>query len=116
MSSWELYWILRLSALQFFFKITMIFAIVACIFFGVFIFSEWEYGGKLVNVYTRRLNKSILIVALSFLGMVLVPTTKEMFALKFIPAIINNEDVQEIPKLGIKYVTEWLEEQIKEAE
>lgn len=39
-----------------------------------------------------------------------VPTTKEMCAIKVLPAIINNEDMQELPNKVVDLANEWLEE------
>ena len=39
-----------------------------------------------------------------------VPSTKEMCAIKIIPKIVNNEEVQELPNKVVELANEWLEE------
>lgn len=40
----------------------------------------------------------------------LIPTTKEMCAIKAIPVIVNNNQVQELPNKVVKLANEWIDE------
>ena len=39
-----------------------------------------------------------------------VPTTKEMCAIKLVPMIANDEQVQELPNKVVDLANEWLDE------
>lgn len=52
-----------------------------------------------------------LFVCLAILiGGLFIPNTKEICAIKVLPAIINNEDVQELPNKVVDLANEWLNE------
>lgn len=56
---------------------------------------------------------SIICLILSILVAVssaFIPTTKEMCAIKAIPVIVNNEQVQELPNKVIELANEWIDE------
>ena len=44
------------------------------------------------------------------LGSAFVPTTKEMYAIKIVPLIANNERIQDIPNDVMNLTKEWIEE------
>lgn len=41
---------------------------------------------------------------------IFIPTTKEMCAIKAIPVIVNNKQVQELPNKVVELANEWIEE------
>jgi len=62
----------------------------------------------------KRVCKFICLPTLLFglLGFssLFIPTTKEYCAIKAIPMIVNNDEVQEIPDKVLELATEWIEE------
>ena len=52
---------------------------------------------------------SILGLIIAF-SSIFVPTTKEMCAIKVIPTIVNNEQVQEMPDKIMDLANEWITE------
>lgn len=44
------------------------------------------------------------------IGACFIPTTKEMCAIKAIPMIVNNKQVQELPSNALELANEWLDE------
>lgn len=42
--------------------------------------------------------------------LIFVPTTKEMCAIKAIPMIVNNEQVQELPNKVVDLANDWIDE------
>jgi len=53
---------------------------------------------------------SALVSFVLILGAILIPSTKEMCAIKAIPMIVNNEQVQELPNKVVELANEWIEE------
>jgi len=51
-----------------------------------------------------------LLFLLVLIGGLFIPSTKEMCAIKVIPMIANNQDIQEIPKQLADLASEWIEE------
>ena len=61
----------------------------------------------------KSLRRSIPCFLLSWvlvIGAGLIPTTKEMCAIKAIPVIVNNEQVQEMPNKVLELANEWINE------
>ena len=51
-----------------------------------------------------------LIFGSILLSACFVPSTKEMCAIKIIPRIVNNKEVQELPNKVVELANEWLED------
>jgi len=64
---------------------------------------------KLFKIYKRVSIVTITIVCLA----ILVPTTKQMAAIYFVPKVINNKQVQKMPNKLVVLANSWMDEQIK---
>lgn len=119
----EIYWITRMDYIHEFLvsfggvlALLMFFGVAASVIFYIYntcAILEGEGNKALLPMSKKYMLWSLagLFLALPILvtgG--LVPTTKEMCAIKVIPAIANNEDVQEIPSQLAELTKEWIEE------
>ena len=105
-----LYWITRLDNFYF------MFLVMLALFAGVGLVSalivfdnsctreERDFAKRLFNFF------AIPILLVAILGLVFVPTTKEMCAIKVIPAITQNEKVQNLGDKTLSLAEAWLEE------
>lgn len=62
---------------------------------------------------TKRFKKNLWTTIPCFLmliGSLFIPTTKEMCAIKLVPMVVNDEQVQEIPNKVVDLANEWLDE------
>lgn len=97
-----LYWIFRLDSLRSgFWAITLLGTIfVICATFLRSEFAEWnsksleEYHALCKKIIFNR-NIVAVITVISALALIFLPSTKEMAAIKIIPAICNNKFIQE---------------------
>ncbi len=113
MTAWELYFLLKLDDIQ---GLLTGFAIISGItlFMSALMLSVEE----LWSTRRKRLPISLLIVMLFFsLTATIIPSTKQMTAILVVPALINNEKVQELPNellelldMGIDKAKKSLEE------
>jgi len=110
---WHVYWITRCDKIYdtvtLMGLISMAFFLISCgCAFGLLCESHQEKWRKLL---LRKLSPVSLVcgVVLLTIGM-LVPTTKEMCAIIAIPAVVNNEQVQEIPDKIVDLAGEWIDE------
>ena len=99
-----IYWISRLDPI---FHLAM----------GTMLASLMGMAGLLVVYTTDQDNKCIkylkgfiLPLCLSIATLVFVPTTKDMAAILVIPAVANNEDVQEISQDLVNLAKDWIKE------
>lgn len=70
-------------------------------------------GKELLPITRKSLKLSIPCFLLSWilvLGACFIPTTKEICAIKAIPVIVNNEQVQELPNKVVELANEWIDE------
>lgn len=104
----EIYWLTRMTyfhngALA----MGIIFAILGVIFVAISIgFWLEEEKSSMFKVAFPIFLFCILLIA----GSLFIPTTKEMCAIKVLPAIINNEEVRELPNKVVDLANEWVEE------
>lgn len=73
-----------------------------------------NYNGERLMPHSKRgvrISIMVLLPALLFLiSAFFVPNTKEYCAIKVIPKIINNKEVQELPNKVVELANEWIEE------
>ena len=119
MTGWEIYWITRLDGIRILAGVSIIVIFAISVIYMIFKDDEYRYGKK-EKEYTaflwKYLKKILPVFMIPILLLVLTPTTKEMFAIKILPKIINNEKLQELPELGLDYMKQWLKEQTEELE
>lgn len=106
-----IYWITRLDGLKsgaegFGMALVIIF-VVALIFSCMARFAdEIERATKFVITFSiLSFLSGLLLFSSAF-----IPTTKEMCAIKIIPIVANDENIQEIPKKVVDLANEWIDE------
>lgn len=107
----QIYWITRLTSFK-----------VATIIFGLFLIMVWVVCWLMCHSLLEELKEKAakklaivncftwLVPFLFLFGSAFIPTTKEMCAIKIIPVIANNEQVQELPSQIVELAGEWIEE------
>ena len=61
-------------------------------------------------------NFGIPFLIIGLLGLTFLPTTKQMCAIKVIPAVVNNERIQNLSTIMIDKAIDWLKDVTKETE
>lgn len=114
MTMMQMYWFLMLDNIK---KITMVPATIFVIFTIVFIIcmlancDDWDDltdHWKKVFIRGSIISFIFAFIFISLTGM--IPSTKQMAIIYVVPKIINNKQVQEIPKKMLELSTEWLDE------
>ena len=111
------YWITRLDGLKISIAglgaaLTTVFG-VALIFFCVKRFVDEVEEATVLVIATAVLS---FLSALLLFSSVFIPTTKEMCAIKVIPIVANDRQIQELPRGIVRLADEWMEELIPEKE
>ena len=112
----EIYWITRMDNIRVAIGVFLtIWAFVTLgVSIGCFICSIWPDNEKEKHM-AELLRRFIIIPTWALLcclisAIVLIPTTKEVCAIKAIPIIVNNEQVQELPNKVVELANEWIDE------
>jgi hypothetical protein len=74
---------------------------------------EQQLASRLFPVFRKCLKASVTICVISILVAVAVPKTKEMAAICIIPAIVNNEKIQDEAADVYTLCKEYLKKQVK---
>ena len=116
MSTWNLYWIMKLDALSSFFEfLSSIIGLAMGLFIILLIVAYLNDD----NIELIKPFKQILIILFIFFIpivsiAILLPDTKQMCALLVVPKVINytmdNEEMKKMPDQIIKLGSEWLNE------
>lgn len=119
----EIYWILKLDAIQNVFLIfsifTGVFGLAMVICWGVNSITACDLDDEKVKEFAEACKKrffiTVPILALLVIATAMIPTTKQMAAIKVIPAIANSEivgelsaDAKELYRMGINAIKEQL--------
>jgi hypothetical protein len=103
---WNLYLITRLDYLQ-----GLLIAIMVASVIAFTIALAAQFGGEWDKKVTRKIwFRSAITACISSVLFTLTPTTHEMAAIVIIPAVANNQQVQEIGKSLGELAKQWLEE------
>jgi len=112
----EIYWITRFDGIRalllglfFLFELFSLLVLAT----GGSMLNDSEKGGKKESQGATIFVAGIIMFFLFFLipaARIFVPSTKEMCAIKVIPVIVNNENVQELPNEIVGLAREWIEE------
>lgn len=111
----EIYWILRLDTFHELFVGTLfvsVFSFVIALTVGAMNsdFDNVKFGKKTIRI----LKMSAVIAIVSFLEVGFLPTTKQYIAMKMIPAVVNNEQIQSIGSNGLELIDAKIEEMLKD--
>ena len=105
----EMYWLTRLDYIQgflfifglfFSFVITLILVVVA----------KDCHDAKPYYKNAKKLSLAGVFFILLIIGGLFIPTTKEYAAIKLIPMVVNDEDVQQLPDKVVDLANDWLDE------
>lgn len=115
-TSTQLYWITRLNSIAVLLHIVGFISVAAIIatVAGVSI-DDADWKGKITkkvrNAAIKKVhNAAIPCFLLSVVGLVFIPTTKEMAAMLVIPQIANSEKVQAVGGKLYDLAVEWMDE------
>ena len=107
------YWITRLDYFHgISWAIGILFSVASIIIFISSLFWWYEeHNSSRFNLKTCiRAWIFCIVLYIPIIGALFIPTTKEMCAIKVIPIIANNEEVQKLPNKVVGLANEWLEE------
>ena len=105
-----LYWITRLDNFNIMFSaMLVIFAFAALISMLIMVDNNAREEER---CFAKRIFAflAIPLFFVSVLGLIFVPTTKEMCAIKVIPAIVQNEKIQGLGEKALTLTEAWLDE------
>ena len=113
MSTWNLYWIMKLDVLSSFFEFLSSIIGLAMGVFIIFLIVAYLNDNKM-----KPFKQILIILFIFFIPIVsiaiLLPDTKQMCALLVVPKVINytmdNEEMKKMPDQIIKLGSEWLNE------
>lgn len=107
----EMYWLTRLTSLKegtvgIGAGIMILFGVIAGVGLLAWVMEEPECGRK----WLYRSIPIFILGGLIAFSSIFIPTTKEMCAIKAIPVIVNNEQVQELPNKVVELANDWIDE------
>lgn len=111
----ELYWITRLEYIQVIFTVFLIISLVAIVASVLFLFcDDFEED----NPAWKILKKAIPVALISSLGLVFVPSTKDMFLIYGIGGTVDflkdNPTAQQLPDKCIEALDKFMDEYMNE--
>lgn len=119
----SIYWITRLdhinSALITFLVISSFITVIGVIGFLVnkadlMQYADGNYTNREAKVYAKIFKRifqvSIPVFVLCLAGVLFVPTTKEVCAIKIIPALVNNQQIQGVGTDVLQLAQDWINE------
>ena len=106
-TSWDLYWITRLDQIEFF--LCLIFFVGALVLIVIAAMSAADNDER-----PKWALKWMYILLAIGLITIFIPNTKTMVAILFVPKIVNNETVQQIPENAAKFIDMKLKEWISD--
>ena len=106
----EMYWLTRLDYFNgLALCVGVLFAVASIILFVasvVITFDDKEWTlRQAVCVWVLN-----VLLFMPLVGSMFIPTTKEMCAIKLVPMIVNDEQVQELPNKVVDLANEWIDE------
>lgn len=108
MTEWDVYWITRLDYIQGFFigmSIAVVLAAVIMLCVGLFNLGlSGDTSERGFNLFKKFMPPGIFCI----LAACMTPDTKEFAAIKVIPAIANNQDLQDLSSELVDLGKEWL--------
>lgn len=121
MSEFEIYLITRLDSIVIFLTITVIISIVTAIIIGVMAILSAEEVGEIDIKENSRYYRSWrslikwfkVFLSYSIIGLLLgifIPSTKDYIAMRVVPIVLNDEEVQKIPEEFIAFIRGWMKE------
>ena len=100
----EMYWLTRLDGIQgFFIAMTILIAIYSTLAILI------GGGEGIRKLFWSGIVCGVISILFS-VGAILTPTTKQMCAIKIIPLVLNDPNVQEIPEQLLNLKDAWIEE------
>jgi hypothetical protein len=111
MTSWEIYWLTRLDAVnQLFFVGVLVSFGVGGLFLGIAANGYWEDNETAPKWVKAGFVQFPFVAALLLTIAAFIPTSKEMAAILVIPKIVNNEKLTQLPDRVLDLANQWIEE------
>lgn len=106
-----MYWLTRLTSLKdgiigLGVGMMVLFGVIGCLSLMGWLLENSKYGKK----WFKYSILAFMLGGLIAISNIFIPTTKEMCAIKAIPIIANNEQIQELPNKVIELANEWIDE------
>jgi surface polysaccharide O-acyltransferase-like enzyme len=105
----EMYWLTRMDYFQTAAEVVGVVLSLVSIAFLFISIMLWRDRKIKMKVWFLCLFVGILLFIPS-IGSTFIPNTKEMCAIKLVPLIVNDEQVQELPNKVVELANEWLDE------
>lgn len=106
----EIYWVTRLDYFQTTALVAGAIGVVLAAIWTIVSIGIWCDNDKEGREMFKFAAKTLLVMFVLLVSGFFIPSTKEMCAVKALPAIINNEDVQAMPDKLVGLANEWLDE------
>ena len=109
LTGWDIYWIMRLNGVHYFFSFMVVAAIVAI----VILIATFMTSVNVEDERLRRITKKYMIITFivtllfSFLC-ILTPTTEELITIRMLPKIISAKDIKNSPLMTATFIKNWL--------
>ena len=103
----EIYWITRLDCFN---GVAFALFVVGLVFTALYYISQATEDN--FPSILRNVGMPFLIIGL--LGLTFLPTTKQMCAIKVIPAVVNNERIQNLSTIMFDKAIDWLKDVTKD--
>lgn len=117
MSAWEVYWIMQADTIRHGVRICMVALVLPTIISGIMVVISVIDDGESLNIHKlsrRSFFFSTILLILSTVGVIFIPSTKTLCAVYVVPVVINNEtlhkDLGEVYELGMERLKEVLSE------
>jgi hypothetical protein len=111
-TSWDIYWITRLDAINTTFCVTWAIILIVALFSPLIYITLDDMSGN-KKVFWKGVKISVVVFLVAIMMQVFTPSTKEFAAIYLIPKIANNEQVQRVPDNFVKLLNSKMEEWIK---
>lgn len=108
LTSMDMYWLTRLDPIRVLFAFMAVFGFAGAVMGIGFGLCEKVQAAFRLGVVTFG------FFVFAVIGMVFVPSTREMVAIYVVPAIANNEQVRSIPDTALKLADEYLKQKLDE--
>lgn len=115
MSMWLMYLILKLNAVSILFIALPAIIIFASLITLLLMAISDDYGDMKITIKTWNIVKKVLFWAIILFTVgVCMPTTEQAAIIYFVPKVLNNKQIQQMPNKLVTLANEWMDEQIKD--
>lgn len=113
MSMWLMYLVIKLNTMQTLCATTLIISVIIVVFIGGVWLDKGAHDDELEGIW-KHIRFYLLIPLFALILLIILPTTKQVAAIYFIPKVISNKQVRKMPDKIVKLANSWMDEQIKD--